>query len=600
MDLYDAEADLVYSLLNVDNVVNRGVTHPPSLIAAKPGAAKRRILEHGPELILKDAIEPHSPTHTGELREPVSIMNVPLRHRSHVVGLLSIKSYTPHAYDAAQLKDLVALAEHCGEAINRIRAEEALRSSEKQYRDLVENSHELICTHDLSGQILSVNRAAAATLGYNSEVLTTMNIRDVLAPETADRFDAYIKKLCEQGGTSGRILVCTRSGERRVLEYYNSLRSEDLTAPIVRAVARDITEQVQAEKALRESEERYRELFENSRDAIYLHDLSGRYLSVNRAAEDLSGYARAEIIGRHYSNFLSPQHLREARESFCIKLDTPIETTYEAEVVCKNGSRKPVEVSSRVIMRAGQPVGIQGTVRDITERKRAQEALQTFSRRLLEAQEAERQNISRELHDEIGQVLTAVNLNLHTIRSLCKTPACAPRLVESVQIIEEALAKIRELSLELRPALLDDLGLSAALRWYVARYTERSGITTEVTGDPELGTISPEIKTACFRIAQEALTNVARHARATKATVDVAKRNGDLHLTVSDDGIGFDSRLFLNGASGSRALGLHGMWERALAVAGSLEIDAAPGAGTRVFVTIPLTAPLARKISGFS
>src|SRR5437667_6492731 len=171
-----------------------------------------------------------------------------------------------------------------------------------------------------------------------------------------------------------------------------------------------------AQRALHESEERYRELFENSRDAIYVHDLTGRYVSVNRAAETLSGFTRDEILGTHYSNFITPKHLKNARESFCIKLDAPIETTYEAEIICKNGEARSVEVSSRMIYKDGLAIGVQGTARDITERKRAQEVLQTYSRRLLEAQEAERQNIARELHDEIGQILTAVSLNLHSIQ----------------------------------------------------------------------------------------------------------------------------------------------------------------------------------------
>src|SRR5262245_53153035 len=126
-----------------------------------------------------------------------------------------------------------------------------------------------------------------------------------------------------------------------------------------------------------ESEGRYRELFENCRDAIYVHDLTGRYTLVNKAAEELSGYSRDEIIGKHYSNFVSPRYLKEAREKFCLKLDVAIETTYEAEAVCKDGTRIPVEVSSRLIYENGVAVGVQGTIRDITERKRAQDILQT-------------------------------------------------------------------------------------------------------------------------------------------------------------------------------------------------------------------------------
>ncbi len=592
LGLYDAERDFVFPLLNIDSIDGKDTDVTPLTQADPPTARGRRALEHGPELTVRvgpikfdrDAVP------FGDCRRPsASLMTVPIKHGAEVVGLLSIQSYKLHAYDEAALRGLVALAEHCGEAINRIRAEEALRSSEERYRDLVENSHELICTHDLDGLILSVNRASATVLGYDPEnFVGKKNIRDILAPEVADQFETYLARVRETGFGSGQMLVCTGTGERRVLDYYNSLRSDGLAAPIVRGVARDITEQRQAQKALRESEERYRELFENSRDAIYVHDLGGRYLSVNRAAEELSGYSRAEIIGKHYSNFVSPRHLRDARESFCLKLDTPIETSYEAEVVCKNGTRRPVEVNSRIIMRDGVAIGIQGTVRDITDRKRAQEALQTFSRRVLEAQEAERQNISRELHDEIGQVLTAVSLNLQSIKNVCNTAACAPRLDESVQIIEEALSKIRELSLELRPSLLDDLGLAAALRWYVARFSERSGIATEVTGDADLGVIPSETKTACFRIAQEALTNIARHARATNATVHVANRNGQLHLVVSDNGIGFDSRRLLSGTQSSKSLGLHGMFERALAVRGRLEISSAPGRGTRILVNMPV------------
>ncbi|MFY9621969.1 MAG: PAS domain S-box protein [Pyrinomonadaceae bacterium] len=215
----------------------------------------------------------------------------------------------------------------------------------------------------------------------------------------------------------------------------------------------------EVETALRDSEERYRELFENSRDAIYIHDMNGRYTSVNRAAEELTGYSREEILGKHYSNFVRPTYLKTVRENFCRKLDVPLETTYETEIACKDGTRKPVEVTSRMIYRNGAPAGVQGTVRDISERKRTQRALQTYSRRLVNAQDAERENIVRELHDNIGQSLKAISLNLKAMQTSGEVHESAlSRLRETIDVLEDVLRRVRELSSELRPANQDEPG----------------------------------------------------------------------------------------------------------------------------------------------
>ena len=470
------------------------------------------------------------------------------------------------------------------------RAQEKLQASEERYRDLVENSREFIGTHDLNGLILSANQAGAAALGVKLEELVGHNICDFMAPEFDPQFDKYMEKVRAQGGTHGLMVMMTSSGERRIWEYYNSLRTEGVAEPIVRGIARDITEQRLAEKALRESEERYRELFENSRDAIYVHDLGGRYVSVNRAAELLSGFDRQEILGKHYSNFIAPRNLRNARENFCRKLDAPVETIYEAEVVCKNGHRIPVEISSRMIYRDEQPVGVQGIARDITERKRAQQTLQNYSRRLVEVQEAERQNLSRELHDEIGQALTAIRINLEWMRrSNIAVPEALPRIDESIDAVDDAVRRVRELALELRPSLLDDLGLASALRWYVDRFALRTGINAQVVGDIQRTIQIPhEIETAAFRIVQEALTNVARHSFATRVSIEIAQHNGELHLELYDNGIGFHSETILNGKSSSVALGLRGMQERALAVNGDLSIISQPSSGTQILLAVPL------------
>jgi len=144
-----------------------------------------------------------------------------------------------------------------------------------------------------------------------------------------------------------------------------------------------IAERNSVEAALRQSEERYRELFENARDAMYVHDLDGTYTSINHAAEKLTGYSREEIVGHHFSEFVGAEHVRQVRERFCNKLAKRGETTYEVEILAKDGRRVPVEVSSRAIYENGVIVGVQGTARDITERKLAQDALQIFSRQLI-------------------------------------------------------------------------------------------------------------------------------------------------------------------------------------------------------------------------
>ena len=343
-----------------------------------------------------------------------------------------------------------------------------------------------------------------------------------------------------------------------------------------------------AERALRESEERYRELFENAQDAIYVHDLTGRYTSVNRAAEKLSGYSREEIIGKHFSNFIAPSHLRYARENLCRKLDQQAETTYEAEIVSKTGRRTPVEISSRLIYEHGQPVGVQGTARDISERKQIQEALRLYSRALIDAQETERQRIARELHDEIGQVLTAVRINLQTAKTARDTAEAARHIEDSIRVTDEALRQVRDLSLDLRPPHLDDFGLATALRWFIDRFSQRTGIVTEFEATDDEQRLATETETACFRIAQEALTNVARHAKAKRVSVRLKRYRDQLILIVKDDGVGFDANALYDHSKRPAALGLRGMKERANAVRGLIDIDSADGKGTQVRARFPI------------
>ncbi len=220
------------------------------------------------------------------------------------------------------------------------------------------------------------------------------------------------------------------------------------------------------------------------------------------------------------------------------------------------------------------------------ERKRAEEALQLLSRQLLEAQESERRHIARELHDEIGQALTAVKINLQAAQ---RTPdALVAYLEDSISIVDRTLQQVRNLSLDLRPALLDDLGLAAALRWYVDRQAQRAGFIAQFVADPLEPRPRPDIETACFRVAQEALTNVMRHAQAQHVRVELRQRNAELHLLMRDDGKGFDVRVAQERAAQGASMGLLGMQERVGLVGGQIDIESAPAWGTEVRVRFPL------------
>lgn len=351
-----------------------------------------------------------------------------------------------------------------------------------------------------------------------------------------------------------------------------------------------ISERKRAEAALRESEERYRELFENARDAIYVHDLDGKYISVNRAAEALSGYTRDEILGHHFTDFVAKEHIGHVRDCLLSKLEREGETTYEVEVIAKDGRRVPVEVSSRAIYENGAIVSVQGTARDITERKQAQDTLRMFSRQLIEAQEDERRRIARDLHDQIGQALTAVKMNLYTVQRFCNAPEAAHCLKDNIDAVDEALRLVRDLSVDLRPPLLDDLGLATALCWYVDRYEKRAGVTTEVLIElpNQNERFSRELETACFRIAQEALTNVARHARANHVLLQLTRTPTTLEMVIRDDGVGFDPAALRKRARRVATLGLVGMQERAHAAGGALAIHSKLSRGTEVRFNVPV------------
>ncbi len=329
------------------------------------------------------------------------------------------------------------------------------------------------------------------------------------------------------------------------------------------------------------------ELFEQAPQAVALTDEDDRVVRVNREFTRMFGYTAAETYGRRLGELIVPADVQHEEQASLERLSRGEAVRAERVRRRKDGSAFPVSVI-RVPVSVPEGQIAYAIYRDITDEKRAAEMLQTFPQRLIEVQEAERRRVARELHDELGQALTAIKLNLEAIQQGGGASPPGRGLDESIGIIERALQQVRDLSLDLRPAVLDDLGLAAALQWYVDREARRAGLTAEFVAEGLEGGVPADLATACFRIAQEALTNVVRHARARHVWVALSWRDATFHLRIRDDGIGFDATAARRDVRPDVHLGVRGMWERAIIVGGRIEIRSHPGGGTDVEAWFPL------------
>jgi PAS domain S-box-containing protein len=476
----------------------------------------------------------------------------------------------------------------------RKRDEEALRESEERYRDLVENIRDLICTHDLAGNILFVNRASAELLGYTPGELVNMNLREIIAPAVRAEFEAYLAAIQRDGMASGLMRVRSKAGETRIWEYHNTLRADGAGAPTVRGLARDISERKRAVEALRDSEANFRTLFEQAAVGVgQIETGTGRFAKVNRRYCEIVGYTEEEMQRLTFREITHPEDLERDLDNMG-RLNRGEISGYfmEKRYLRKDGAIVWVKLAVSAPWNfGGSPFFHTAVVDDITESKRADdqicqanERLQALSRRLLEVQETERRSIARELHDEVGGVLTAVKLNLQSLRRPRTGDAAEAALADGLALVDGAIQSVRSLSLDLRPAVLDDLGLIPALKSYCERQAQRAGIPIELALDAIDVKAAPQLESACFRIVQESVTNALRHANARRIQIALHRVDASFSLEIADDGDGFDVAAARKRGFAGASIGLLGMEERANLLGGRLSIVSAPGAGVRVRV----------------
>ena len=245
--------------------------------------------------------------------------------------------------------------------------------NESRYFGLIENAKDIIYTHDLAGNYRSVNSAVEELTGYTREEFQQLNAKHLVAPEFLELTQEMVtRKLDAQQSTSYELDVIKKDGRRVPIEVNTHLIYHAGKPIAVQGIARNITQRRAFESAVRDSEQRYRELFENANDLVYVHDLEGNFTSLNKAGELITGYSRQEALQMNVSDVLVPEHLEKARAMTAQKASGDKQTTYDLDIITKSGARVSLEVSSRVIFREGKPVGIQGIGRDITERKRSE------------------------------------------------------------------------------------------------------------------------------------------------------------------------------------------------------------------------------------
>ena len=257
------------------------------------------------------------------------------------------------------------------------RANDAIKESEARYRQLFEDANDIIYVHDLEGNYISINQAAERIFGYSREEALAMNMTGVIAPEHVELSKRELaKKLAgDTNQTVYEIDCIKKDGSRATLEVNSSVISRKGVAVAVQGIARDVTARKIAEEQSRKNEERYKDLFENANDLIYTHDLNGNFTSLNRAGEVITGYSRDEALTMNLAAVVAPEYLEAARTMTARKVVDERPTTYELEIIAKDGHRVTLELSTRLIVSDGLPIGVQGIGRDITERRQAETSL---------------------------------------------------------------------------------------------------------------------------------------------------------------------------------------------------------------------------------
>jgi len=470
------------------------------------------------------------------------------------------------------------------------RAEEALRSNQGRWRVLFENSAVGITVTDEHRNFIAANRAYREIVGYSEEELRATTYLDL-----TDEEDRPLNAL---------LAADLRAGRRPYFQLEKRYRRKDGQLVWVRvtastspegeadprfgiAIVEDITERKRSEAKLQE----YEKVVQGLQEMIAVVDHDYRYVIANQTYLNYQGLRQEQVVGH-----LAPELL--GQEVFERVIKSKMDECFRGKVVkyelainyAKRGLRDLVATYFPIEGPAGVD-RIAVVLEDITDRKRAErdlhrsfQELHALNARLESIREEERTRLARELHDRLGQTLTAIRIDLAAAKATPDREQQLPRIDAISGLVEETIHAVRKISTELRPGILDDLGLAATVEWAAEEFQARTGIVCQVGAAEPDPALDPERATALYRIFQEALTNIARHARATQVAIGLVQDGSHLSLEVRDNGIGIAPEQL----SASGSLGILGMRERAMLLGGEFTIAGEPGSGTTVRVRISI------------
>jgi PAS domain S-box-containing protein len=483
-----------------------------------------------------------------------------------------------------------------------------LRSARTRADNVVEAAMDPIISVDEAQRIVAFNAAAEQAFGRQRDAVAGQPL-DILIPE---RYRVTHRADVDRFGRTG--ITSRRMGAQAALR---ALRANGEEFPIDASISqhfddgrkfytvilRDVSERMRAATRLEQSEARLRGILDSAMDAIITVDEAQRVVLLNNAAEAMFGWTRDEALGAPLDRFI-PERFRSAHAAHVRQFGETGVTSRRMggalRIVTgrrRDGEEFPIDASISQISESGQRF-FTVILRDVTARMQAEDALRRSKDELQElgaaahmTREQEKSRISRELHDELGQLLTMLQMDVAWCKE--KLPpgndALAAKVDRMSTLLKSTIAATRRIASDLRPLMLDDLGLVPSIEWLVENFTQRTGIACELSVDRRELALSKAQASAVFRIVQESLTNVAKHAQAAHADIAIERDDAALVVRIEDDGVGFSPQA----PRKPNSFGLLGLRERASLLGGEVMIDSAPGEGTIVEVRLPNEAPVA-------